>query len=226
MKHVRHCSLVLGSPEPALAAVDRRPARHHAEPPFHRQEGQHRARQSDQLLHRGSLDNRASDINNLLDGIGNGVQVLQAANTGITSLQKLVDSAKSVANQALQATVGYSAKSQRQRALRRRDRRQPARHRRPIDATCSRSPARFGPSPTTLAETNRDCHRQPPGVSNINRSRCAGRPMRLTGHRAARWTADRPVPGARCCGVTASATAARPSTAATITFTSTVGRLL
>ena len=38
-----------------------------------------------------SLDNRASDINNLLDGIGNGVQVLQAANTGITSLQKLVD---------------------------------------------------------------------------------------------------------------------------------------
>ena len=58
-----------------------------------------------------SLDNRASDINNLLDGISNGVQVLQAANTGITSLQKLVDSAKSVANQALQAAVGYSTKS-------------------------------------------------------------------------------------------------------------------
>jgi flagellin-like hook-associated protein FlgL len=58
-----------------------------------------------------ALDSRASDINNLLDGIGNGVQVLQAANTGITSLQKLVDSAKSVANQALQTTVGYSQKS-------------------------------------------------------------------------------------------------------------------
>jgi flagellin-like hook-associated protein FlgL len=58
-----------------------------------------------------SLDNRASDINNLLDGIGNGVQVLQAANTGISSLQKLVDSAKSVANQALQTAVGYSTKS-------------------------------------------------------------------------------------------------------------------
>ena len=57
------------------------------------------------------LDNRASDINNLLDGIGNGVQVLQAANTGITSLQKLVDTAKSIANQALQASVGYSTKS-------------------------------------------------------------------------------------------------------------------
>ena len=58
-----------------------------------------------------SLDNRASDISNLLDGIGNGVQVLQAANTGITSLQKLVDTAKSIANQVLQAPVGYSTKS-------------------------------------------------------------------------------------------------------------------
>ena len=58
-----------------------------------------------------SLNNRASDISNLLDGIGNGVQVLQAANTGITSLQKLVDSAKSIANQALQTTVGFSSKS-------------------------------------------------------------------------------------------------------------------
>ena len=57
------------------------------------------------------LNNRASDINNLLDSIGNGVQVLQAANTGITSLQKLVDTAKSIANQVLQAPAGYSAKS-------------------------------------------------------------------------------------------------------------------
>src|SRR6266568_6435106 len=57
------------------------------------------------------LDNRANDISNLLDGIGNGVQVLQAANTGITSLQKLVDTAKSIANQVLQTTVGYSPKS-------------------------------------------------------------------------------------------------------------------
>src|SRR6186997_3438481 len=44
-----------------------------------------------------SLDSRAGDINNLLDGIGNGVQVLQAANT--------------IANQALQSAVGYSTKS-------------------------------------------------------------------------------------------------------------------
>src|SRR6202040_1198503 len=58
-----------------------------------------------------SLDNRASDISNLLDGIGNGVQVLQSANTGITSLQKLVDTAKSIANQVLQTTVGYSVEA-------------------------------------------------------------------------------------------------------------------
>jgi flagellin-like hook-associated protein FlgL len=57
------------------------------------------------------LNNRASDISNLLDSIGNGVQVLQAANTGITSLQKLVDTAKSLANQVLQAPTGYSTKA-------------------------------------------------------------------------------------------------------------------
>jgi flagellin-like hook-associated protein FlgL len=57
------------------------------------------------------LNNRASDISNLLDAIGNGVQVLQAANTGITSLQSLVDSAKSIANQVLQTPTGYSTKS-------------------------------------------------------------------------------------------------------------------
>ena len=58
-----------------------------------------------------SLNNRASDISNLLDGIGNGVQVLQAANTGITSLQGLVASAQSIANQVLQSPLGYSTKS-------------------------------------------------------------------------------------------------------------------
>src|ERR1700704_2303513 len=58
-----------------------------------------------------ALNNRASDISNLLDGIGNGVQVLQAANTGITSLQSLVASAQSVANQVLQTPVGYSPKA-------------------------------------------------------------------------------------------------------------------
>src|SRR6516225_4810982 len=58
-----------------------------------------------------SLNNRSSDIGNLLDSIGNGVQVLQAANTGITSLQSLVASAQSIANQVLQSPTGYSTKS-------------------------------------------------------------------------------------------------------------------
>lgn len=57
------------------------------------------------------LNNRASDISNLLDGISNGVQVLQAANTGLTSLQSLVSQAQSIANQALQSSIGYSTKA-------------------------------------------------------------------------------------------------------------------
>ena len=58
-----------------------------------------------------SLDSRAGDISNLLDAIGNGVQVLQAANTGLTSLQSLVANAQSIASQVLQTTVGYSTKA-------------------------------------------------------------------------------------------------------------------
>jgi flagellin-like hook-associated protein FlgL len=57
------------------------------------------------------LDARASDIGNLLDSIGNGVQILQAANTGITSLSSLVATAKSIATQVLQSPVGYSPKA-------------------------------------------------------------------------------------------------------------------
>src|SRR5215472_6064136 len=58
-----------------------------------------------------SLNNRASDIANLLDGIGNGVQILQAANTGLTSLSSLVSDAQSIANQVLQSPTGYTTKS-------------------------------------------------------------------------------------------------------------------
>ena len=47
------------------------------------------------------LTNRSSDLGSLLDGISNGIQTIQAANQGLTSIQKLVDSAKSTANQAL-----------------------------------------------------------------------------------------------------------------------------
>ncbi|KAB1076077.1 flagellin N-terminal helical domain-containing protein [Methylobacterium planeticum] len=59
-----------------------------------------------------SLSNRSSDLGTLLDSISNGVQAIQAANQGLTSIQKLVDSAKSTANQALstQITTAGTAK--------------------------------------------------------------------------------------------------------------------
>jgi flagellin len=50
-----------------------------------------------------SLNNRASDLNALLDSIGQAQQVLKAADTGLSSLSKLVESAKSIAKQAQQA---------------------------------------------------------------------------------------------------------------------------
>src|SRR5436190_811800 len=50
-----------------------------------------------------SLNNRASDLNSLLDSIGQAQKTLEAADQGITSLTKLVESAKSVAKQARQA---------------------------------------------------------------------------------------------------------------------------
>ena len=60
-----------------------------------------------------SLQNRASDLNSLLDSIGQAQQTLQAADQGLTSLTTLVQSAKSIAKQAQQApTAGattYSA---------------------------------------------------------------------------------------------------------------------
>jgi flagellin len=51
-----------------------------------------------------SLQSRASDLNNLLDSIGQAQKTLEAANNGLTSLTTLVQSAKSIATQARQAT--------------------------------------------------------------------------------------------------------------------------
>ena len=50
-----------------------------------------------------SLSNRASDLTALLNSIANGVQTIKAADTGITSLTKLVQSAQAIANQAVQS---------------------------------------------------------------------------------------------------------------------------
>src|SRR4051812_16996729 len=59
-----------------------------------------------------SLQFRAGDLNNLLDNIGQAQKTLEAANQGITSLTKLVQSARSIVNQARQSagpTTNYSA---------------------------------------------------------------------------------------------------------------------
>ncbi|WP_430912573.1 flagellin [Methylobacterium sp. sgz302541] len=52
-----------------------------------------------------SLTGRSKDISSLLDGISNGVQTIQAANQGITSIQKIVDQAKSLTSQALATQI-------------------------------------------------------------------------------------------------------------------------
>jgi flagellin len=50
-----------------------------------------------------SLSNRANQLNNLLDSVGQGVQTIDAANNGITSITKLVQSAQAIAQQAQQS---------------------------------------------------------------------------------------------------------------------------
>jgi flagellin len=50
------------------------------------------------------LDNRANDLNSLLDSMSNGINTIQAANNGITAITKLVQSAQSLVSQAQQTT--------------------------------------------------------------------------------------------------------------------------
>lgn len=51
------------------------------------------------------LNNRASDLNNLLDAMGQAVKTLEAADQGIKSILKLVESMKAVSNQALETKI-------------------------------------------------------------------------------------------------------------------------
>ncbi|MDN3593088.1 flagellar hook protein, partial [Methylobacterium adhaesivum] len=57
------------------------------------------------------LSSRSSSLSNLLDGISNGIQTIQAANTGLTKLQGLTDQLKSVAQQALASANAFSTKA-------------------------------------------------------------------------------------------------------------------
>src|SRR5205085_6214022 len=51
-----------------------------------------------------SLSNRASDLSGLLDAMSTGINTIQAANNGISAITKLVQSAQSLASQALQTS--------------------------------------------------------------------------------------------------------------------------
>ena len=55
-----------------------------------------------------ALNDRAGDLTNLLDGVQNSVQTLQAASNGIESITSLVKNAQSAAKQALQTADGES----------------------------------------------------------------------------------------------------------------------
>src|SRR3954470_20763260 len=50
------------------------------------------------------LSNRANDLGNLLDSMSTGINTIQAANNGITSITKLVQSAQALVSQAQQTS--------------------------------------------------------------------------------------------------------------------------
>ncbi len=61
-----------------------------------------------------NLSDRASNLNNLLDGIGNGLSTVKAANQGLQTITSLLKSAKAIAQSALSGsggTTNYSTTS-------------------------------------------------------------------------------------------------------------------
>ena len=50
-----------------------------------------------------ALTNRASDLNRLLDGIGQSIEVIKAADNGVTALTNLINQANSIVTQAQNA---------------------------------------------------------------------------------------------------------------------------
>jgi flagellin-like hook-associated protein FlgL len=58
-----------------------------------------------------ALNNRASDLTRLLDSIGQSIQVIKAADNGITALTKLVEQADSIASQAQDALAQGTAEA-------------------------------------------------------------------------------------------------------------------
>src|ERR1700756_3580501 len=55
-----------------------------------------------------ALTNAASDLSNLLDSVGQSIQVINAANNGVTALTTLINQAQSIANSAQSTLAGSS----------------------------------------------------------------------------------------------------------------------
>eukprot|EP01036_Dinobryon_divergens_P055733 gene55733-74422_t len=51
-----------------------------------------------------ALNSRANDLNSLIDGIGNALKTVSAADNGIRSITRLVENAQSTARSALQSS--------------------------------------------------------------------------------------------------------------------------
>ncbi len=58
-----------------------------------------------------ALDNAASDLSNLLDSVGQSIQVINAANNGVTALTTLISQAQSIANSAQSTLAGASTQA-------------------------------------------------------------------------------------------------------------------
>lgn len=58
-----------------------------------------------------ALTNRAADLTKLLDSIGQSVQVIKAADTGVTALTSLVEQASSIASQAQEALAAGTSEA-------------------------------------------------------------------------------------------------------------------
>ena len=64
-----------------------------------------------------SLNNRASDLNGLLDSMGQAVQTVQAANNGITAITSFLQQALAIAKQALSNANAHSGNNQNTNSL-------------------------------------------------------------------------------------------------------------
>jgi flagellin len=56
-----------------------------------------------------SLNNRSSDLGKLLDGMGQSIQTIKAADKGVTAISKLIDQADAIATQAKDTLAGDAA---------------------------------------------------------------------------------------------------------------------